>query len=142
MTLEEHCLKQILTDTNELHGWSIPNYVVDYEAKIFASKLAKPTWRPEPSYAEQYLRIQSREQALAFANVCWFTRAVFPELGERRGITMKYYTDLGQSCYDHVIRSSSVSSPTLTAMRDHFDFLAETAYTAFRHYGDFRSMWD
>ena len=132
--------RNILTDTNELMGWRIPNYVIEYESRIFASKLEQPNWQPEPSYAERYLTIRTAQQALDLANTCWFTRSVFPELGSRRGISESYYVQLGQSCYDRVLRDSD--SQTVETMRDHFEFLAETAYTAIRHYGKFRSMWD
>jgi hypothetical protein len=132
--------RNILTDTNELMGWRIPNYVIEYESRIFAAKLAQPNWQPEPSYAERYLMIRTSQQALDLANTCWFTRSVFPELGSRRGISESYYVQLGQSCYDRVLRDTD--SQTVETMRDHFEFLAETAYTAIRHYGEFRSMWE
>lgn len=132
--------RNILTDTNELMGWRIPDYVIEYESRIFAAKLAQPNWQPEPSYAERYLSIRTSQQALDLANTCWFTRSVFPELGSRRGISESYYVQLGQSCYDRVLRDTD--SQTVETMRDHFEFLAETAYTAIRHYGEFRSMWE
>ena len=132
--------RNILTDTNELMGWHIPDYVIEYESRIFAAKLEQPNWQPKPSYAERYLSIRTSQQALDLANTCWFTRSVFPELGSRRGISESYYVQLGQSCYDRVLRDTD--SQTVETMRDHFEFLAETAYTAIRHYGKFRSMWE
>lgn len=135
-------IRSILVETYELHGWTIPEYIVEYQTQILADKLDKNPWQPEPSYAEQYLKIRTRAQALALANTCFFTRTVFPELNQHRGINSGYYVDLGQSCYDMAIRSDSMVSPTLTMMRDHFEFLSEAAYTAIRHSGDFRSMWD
>lgn len=140
MELAVRAIKQILTDTNDLHGWLIPNYVLEYESRILADRINKPNWRPEPSYAEQYMTINTVDQALNLANQCWFTRAVFPELGTRKGINASYYVQMGQSCYDWAQKNAP--SPTLTVMRDHFEFLAECTYTAIRHYGDFRSMWD
>lgn len=134
-------IRQILRDTNELHGWTIPEYIVDYEARILADRVSQPSWQPEPSYAERYLQIRSDREALEFANTCWFTRSCFPELCGKI-LDSNYYTQLGQSCYDRVLRSTSVPSPTIRIMRDHFEFLAETTYTAIRHYGDFRSMWN
>jgi len=134
-------IKQILTDTNQRHGWSIPDYVVEYLTAILADKVTKPQWQPEPSYAERYLQLRTSGEALEFGNTCWFTRSCFPELNQRI-LDHTYYTQLGQSCYDRVLRSSSVPSPTIRIMRDHFEFLAETTYTAMRHFGDFRSMWD
>ena len=133
-------IHRILTDTNELHGWTIPKYIVDYESRVLAQRIAQPHWQPEPSYAERFLQLRSAEAALELANTCWFTRSVFPELGSRRGITADYYVQMGLACYDWAQRNSP--SPTLQVMRDHFEFLAECAYTAIRHYGDFRSMWD
>lgn len=142
MTVAQDMIRTILTDTYELHGWSIPEYVIQYETGVLVSKINTPNWRPEPSYAEKYLTIRTEQEALHLANTCWFTRAVFPELGTRRGIRASYYVDMGTSCYDRVLNRTSIDSPTVRAMRDHFEFLAEAAYTAIRHYGDFRSMWD
>lgn len=135
-------IKDILTDTYRLHGWDIPNYIVDYESRILAERLDKNPWQPEPSYAERYLSIRTQEQAVELANTCFFTRTVFPELGKHRGINSSYYVQLGQSCYSWALDRGPLQNPTLAVMRDHFEFLAEAAYTAIRHYGDFRSMWD
>jgi len=134
-------LRQILTDTNQRHGWQIPDYVVEHVTAILADKVTKPKWQPEPSYAERYLKLRTSTEALEFGNTCFFTRSCFPELNQRI-LGQTYYTQLGQSCYDRVLRSSSVPNPIIRVMRDHFEFLAETTYTAIRHFGDFRSMWD
>lgn len=133
--------QDLLTDTNNLHGWQIPRHVTLYQSSILAQRLAQPNWRPEPSFAERYFTVRSSSEALEFANTCWFARAVFPELGQRH-INASYYVDLGQTCYDRVIQAQQCPSPTINAMRDHFEFLAEACWTAIRHYGDFRSMWD
>ena len=132
--------RKILTDTNELHGWRIPQHVVEYEARILASKVDKPDWKPKNTYAETVMQISTDDSALAFGNTCWFTRSVFPELGQRRGINDSYYVELGRTAYSRVLRT--VPSATVQIMHDHFEFLAECTYTAIRHYGDFRSMWD
>lgn len=133
-------LRDILTETYEQQGWSIPNTVVDYETKLFAEHIDRVPWQPEPSYAERYLQIRTVEDAWRLADTCFFTRAVFPELGERRGIKSSYYVDLGQGCYGRVLQEVHVEAVEL--MCKHFEFLAEAAYTAIRHYGSFRTMWD
>jgi len=132
--------KNILTDTYRLHGWQIPDYIVDYKTEILAERISRPNWQPQPSYAECYLNLKTNRQALELANTCWFTRAVFPEL-KQKTVSHDYYTGIGQSCYDIVIQGSQVPCPALRVMRDHFEFLAETTFTAIRHFGDFRSMW-
>jgi hypothetical protein len=133
-------LRSILTETNSWHGWTIPEYVIDYEARILASKLDRVPWQPEPSYAERFMTARTTTELLELANTCWFTRAVFPELKQRHGIKESYYVDMGVSCYERVLAKNEV--PAVRALCEHFEFLAETAYTAVRHYGNFRSMWD
>lgn len=133
-------IRDILEETYELHGWSIPADIVTYQVQIFADRLDKNPWEPEPSYAERFMQLRSVREALDLANTCYFTRAVFPELKSRRGIQPSYYVQLGQSCYDMVLQQTQTA--TLKAMRDHFEFLAECSYTALRHWGSFREMWD
>jgi hypothetical protein len=133
-------IRRILEETNERQGWTIPLYVVNYEAEILAEKMDRNPWLPEPSYAERYMMIRNTSEALHLGNTCWFTRAVFPELKQRRGIMPSYYVDMGMSCYGRVLQEKDL--PAVRVMQQHFEFLAETVYTAIRHYGDFREMWD
>lgn len=133
-------IRAILEETYESHGWVIPPPVIAYHVDLLADYTTRPHWRPEPSYAEQYLQLRSREAAQELGNVCWFTRAVFPELMTRRGISERYYVDLGQSCYEIALRDHK--NPTLELIKEHFEFLAECAHTAIRYHGEFRSMWD
>jgi len=133
-------LRNILEETNREHGWTIPDFVIDYEARLLAARIDRTAWQPEPSYAERYLQIRTPTEALELANTCWFTRAVFPELKQRRGIQASYYVQLGSSCYEMVLKHTEF--PAVRALSKHFEFLAECTYTAIRHYGEFRSMWD
>lgn len=133
-------IRDILVETNERHGWTIPEYVVNYLARVLASKIDRNPWQPEPSYAERFMMLRTITEALELANTCWFTRAVFPELKQRHGVNPSYYVQLGSSCYEMVLKHNDM--PAVRTLHKNFEFLAETAYTAIRHYGDFRSMWD
>ncbi len=133
-------IRTILSECYERQGWTIPDYVISYQTTVLAEKIDKNPWQPEPSYAERYMTIRTPAEALALGNTCWFTRAVFPELGANRGINSSYYVQLGEGCYELVLRHSDV--PAVRVLHKHFEFLAECAYTAIRCYGDFRSMWD
>lgn len=133
-------IRDILVETNERHGWAIPDYVVNYEARVLASKIDRNPWQPEPSYAERFMMLRTITEALELANTCWFTRAVFPELKLRHGVNPSYYVQLGSSCYEMVLKHNDM--PAVRTLHKNFEFLAECAYTAIRHYGDFRSMWD
>jgi hypothetical protein len=140
MHTAKNAIRELLISTNQAQGWEIPAMVIDLEADILASKIDKNPWQPEPSYAERFMTINRVRDYLDLGNTCWFTRAVFPELGARHGITASYYVQMGESCYEQVLRRASI--PALELMTKNFEFLAETAYTAIRCYGDFRSMWD
>jgi hypothetical protein len=144
MTMLNHTaingFRDILQETCEAHGWTAPATVIEYTVKILADKLDKNPWQPEPSYAERYMTLRTPSEALELGNTCWFTRAVFPELLERRGIKSSYFVDLGQGCYSLVLKHTP--HPAVRILREHFEFTAEIAHTAVRHYGDFRELWD
>lgn len=130
----------LLNTTAEDHAWTIPTTVIDYTAHILADKLDKNPWQPEPSYAEQYLQLRSWEQARALGDTCFFTRALFPELKQRRGIGADYYVFIGQGSYNRVLAERDIEAVRL--INQHFEFLAEVVWTAIRAQGSFRSMWD
>lgn len=132
--------EDILSETLELQGWTIPNPVVKYTVQLLAERIDKNPWQPHPSFAERYMTIRSIFDAQDLGDTCFFTRAVFPELGAKRGINSSYYVDMGQGCYSYVLRLSP--DPAIKQMRDHFEFLAEVVWTAIREHGQFRPLWD
>lgn len=133
-------MQDLLEDTCRHQGWQIPRAVQTHMTQVLAHYIDQPNWRPEPSYAERYLQIRTISEALTLGNVCWFTRAVFPELGSSRGINSSYYVQLGQGCYQRVLEEAN--NQALDLVCKHFEFTAEVAYTAIRHWGQFREMWD
>lgn len=133
-------IRSILEETIDAHGWRIPEVAIEYTSRLLSERIDRNPWQPEPSYAERYLSIKKPCEALELGDTCWFTRAVFPELGQRRGITSSYYVQLGQGCYSMALQYARY--PAVQLLHDHFEFLAEVAYTAIRHHGEFRSMWD
>ena len=132
--------KDILSETLEIQGWEIPNPVVDYTVNILANKLDKNPWEPQPSFAVQYLTLSSVFQAQELGDTCFFARSVFPEYGNRRGISSSYYVDMGQGCYSYVLRVNQ--DPAIKQLRDHFEFLSEVVWTAVREFGHFRPLWE
>ena len=132
--------RDILQETCDRQGWTMPEPVLDYTVKILADKLAKNPWQPEPSYAERYLTLRTTQEALELGNTCWFTRAVFPELMERRGIKSSYFVDMGQGCYSRVLKVNP--HPAITVLNQHFEFTAEMTLTAVRYCDHLREMWD
>lgn len=133
-------IQELLENSNEQHGWQVPKALTQYQSQILASFIDRPHWRPEPSYAEQYMQAQTTAALKTLAETCWFTRAVFPELMSTRGITHRYYTELGQGCYERI--QQRTQNQVAELMSRHFEFLAETAYTAVRLQGELRQMWE
>jgi hypothetical protein len=136
----QQVLRTALIDTYRQHGWEIPNSVIDYESELFSLYIDKPDFEPKPSYAEQYMTMNTVSEARRLADCCFFTRSVFPDLKQHRGISSSYFVDMGQGCYDRVYKETGYA--VMLVMRDHFEFLAECAYTAIRMNGEFRSMWE
>ena len=132
-------IRDILKETVEAHSWQIPEPVLEYTVRILADKVDKMPWQPEPSYAEAYLKLRTPSAALELGNTCFFTRSVFPELLERRGLQASYFVELGQGSYSIALKYTQM--PQIKAIRDNFEFLAEIVYTAVRMNGSFRSMW-
>ncbi len=132
-------IRDILKETITEHGWHIPEPVFEYTVRILADKVDCMPWQPEPSYAEAYMKIKTPTEALALGNTCFFTRSVFPELLERRGLSQNYFVELGQGSYTIVLKHADL--PHIRAIRDNFEFLSEVVYTAVRLNGCFRSMW-
>ena len=131
---------QLFTETIDRQGWKIPKPLQIKMVHILAEKFDRPDWEPKPSYAELYFQIHNPTALRLLGDTCWFTRAVFPQLGERKGISAAYYTDLGQSCYGRLL-SHIGPDYTLTLMIQHFNFLAEVAWTVIHSQGNFREMW-
>jgi hypothetical protein len=133
-------IRAILTETVTAHGWQIPQPVLEYTVRILAEKVDQVPFTPEPSYAERYMMIKTATEALELGNTCFFTRSVFPELLERRGLTSSYLVGLGQGSYTMALKHTNM--PHIRVMRDNFEFLSEVVYTSIRLNGEFRSMWE
>jgi hypothetical protein len=133
-------IREILTETWQRQGWQVPDAITDYECAILVEMLARVPWQPQPSYAERYMALKQPQEFLEFGNVCWFTRAVFPQCLQRRGLTEQYFTDLGTAAWQRAL--DYYDNPTLEQLCQYFDYTAEMTYTAIHCHGDFRSMWD
>lgn len=129
----------LLRDCCEQHGWQLPHQCLLYMTQVLSDHMNKPDWQPQPSYAEAFMRVNTVLGYNALANECWFARAVFPTLLSRRGLNASYFVQMGQTCFDQVYSRSG--NEIAATMRDHFEFLAEVAWTTVHAQGEWRSMW-
>lgn len=132
--------EKILNETLEIQGWDVPQPIVTYTVNLLADRLDKNPWEPHPSFAERYMNIRTIFDAQELGDTCFFTRAVFPELGSRRGINSSYYVDIGKGCYSYILKI--MPDPAIKQMRDHFEFIAEVVWTSIRAHGQFRALWE
>lgn len=133
-------IKDLFDECAERQGWQVPDDIKSYCVAILTDHINRPDWQPQPSYAEQFMNLRTTRAAIELGNECWFTRAVFPELMERRGIRASYYVDMGMACYERAL--TKIENPTLAKIVEHFEFTAEIAWTAIHSRGSFREMWD
>jgi hypothetical protein len=130
MLYTEQFLRTELANILESQGSEIPKPCKEYIVTILADKIDKNPWQPIPSYAEAYMTTTTTPALLKLAETCWYTRAVFPELGKHRGINPSYYVQLGQGCYGRVL--AKVNNETIVQMIKYFEPLADITLAAIR----------
>lgn len=131
--------RKIITDCLDRQGWEWPKTVTDYVTDLLVDRIDANPWQPEPSYAEQYMRLQTAAQARSLGDTAFFARAVFPSYMERRGLGADYFVQIGQGCYDRVLKEQDVTA--LRFMRRDFEYIAEMTWTAVHSQGELRRMW-
>lgn len=83
-------------------GFEMPEAVEHYCVFLLAERVEKTNLIPDPSFAEQYLKLYTEsntDRIRQFADDCLFFVSVLPDYGRRRGINMDYYATLGISSY-------------------------------------------
>jgi hypothetical protein len=130
--------RQLLEENWDKSNFRCPMHVKDYIVRILVEKLEKPDWEPKKSFAISYLEVKNPAQSLILGNTCFFARAVFPNKGGKKGMGGKYYVELGQGCYSHVLTYSYL--PAVETLRDHFEYCAEMTFIALHNQGKFDSI--
>lgn len=101
MNTQQH-FDRLLRDCESATGFSPPELLHQYLVELLHSRLQSVDLIPDPSFAECYLRLWQRPSAQAFkhyADQCLFFTSLMPEYGHRRGLSVDYYAQLGQSSY-------------------------------------------
>ena len=68
-------------------------------------------------------RIKHFSQAKDLADTCLFVAGVFPSIGKRKGISRRYYQDIGSTSYGMV--AESLNPELFTTLSKHFIFLSD-----------------
>ena len=109
----------VVKETQESTGYELPVHLEHYVVMVLAIHIDKPNWHPEESFAEAYLKMNSRSNAKELGDICLFVSGVFPNYGSKRGLPRSYFQDIGKSSY------SQVTGELFTDLSLHFDFLSD-----------------
>lgn len=85
-------------------GFDMPKPVERYCVYLLAERVEKTNIIPDPSFAEKYLTMFNNpdvNEIKTFADDCLFFTSLLPEYGQRRGLSMRYYADLGITSYHY-----------------------------------------
>ena len=117
----------VVDQAKQKYGWPIPVYVEQYMSSVLANYTDKPDWQPETSWAETLLSIQSASAAKVLGDQALFAAAVFPTLLECKGITEKYFCDIGSVSYS---RATRINQHLFSTMSKNFEFLSQCLHKA------------
>jgi len=109
----------VVKETQESTGYELPVHLEHYVVMVLAIHIDKPNWHPEESFAEAYLKMNSRSNAKELGDICLFVSGVFPNYGSKKGLPRSYFQDIGKSSY------SQVTGELFTDLSLHFDFLSD-----------------
>jgi len=106
----------VVKDTQKQTGYELPHYLEAYIVLLLASYVDKPYFEPKDSFAETFLNLTNAKE---LGDTCLFVSGVFPSYGNRKGLSRKYYKDIGQSSY------ASMHGEIFISLATHFDFLSD-----------------
>ena len=106
----------LVRETRYSHGYELPQDVEHYVVLLLADHVDRPSWQPQDSFAETYMRLQDSRSAKQLGDECLFLCGVFPEYGCRHGLGIDYYAGIGSSSYQRASRD---------LRRDLFDQLSQ-----------------
>jgi hypothetical protein len=118
---------EIVDQAKNKYGWSIPLYIEQYLSVVLANYIDKPDWQPDPSWAETLLSLQNAHAAKVLGDQALFASAVFPTVLEYKGLSEKYFHDIGTISYR---RATSINETLFGIMSDNFTFLSQCLHRA------------
>lgn len=115
----------IVRETKEAHGYELPDELESYVVLLLAKHIDCPDFLPESSFAEAYLKLERpyTQNAKELGDTCLFVTGVFPSYGHKRGLNIRYYSDIGKSSYS--MASEYLNIELFENLSTHFDVLRE-----------------
>ena len=115
-------LFDVVKETSATRGYDLPEPIEAYVVMLLANFVDKTDFLPD-TFATAFLTIKDSRDAKSLGDTCLFVSGVFPTIGQRKGLSRRYYQDIGSSSYEMV---AEVMHPELfTPLATHFNFLSE-----------------
>lgn len=113
-------LFDVVKETSITHGYDLPEPIEAYVVMLLASHVDKTDFLPE-TFAESFLTIKTTTEAKELGDTCLFVAGVFPTIGTRKGLSRRYYQDIGSTSYE---MASDMNSNLFPVLARHFNFLS------------------
>jgi hypothetical protein len=115
-------LFDVVKETSATRGYDLPEPIEAYVVMLLTNFVDKPNFLPD-TFAEAFLTIKTTNEAKELGDTCLFVAGVFPSIGTRKGLSRRYYQDIGSTSYEMV---AEVQNPELfSTLATHFNFLSE-----------------
>lgn len=113
-------LFDVVKETSIKRGYDLPEPIEAYVVMLLASYVDKTDFLPE-TFAESFLTIKTTTEAKELGDTCLFVAGVFPTMGTRKGLSRRYYQDIGSTSYE---MASDMNSDLFPVLARHFNFLS------------------
>ena len=113
-------LFDVVKETSIKRGYDLPEPIEAYVVMLLASHVDKTDFLPE-TFAESFLTIKTTTEAKELGDTCLFVAGVFPTIGTRKGLSRRYYQDIGSTSYE---MASDMNSNLFPVLARHFNFLS------------------
>jgi hypothetical protein len=110
-------------ETSVKRGYDLPEPIEAYVVMLLTSYVEKPDFLPEEGFGPTLFKIKHFSQAKDLADTCLFVAGVFPTMGNRKGISRRYYQDIGSTSYEIV--AESLNPELFSTLAKHFIFLSD-----------------
>jgi hypothetical protein len=117
---------ELMSEAKDSSGMGLPEDLESYVVFLLASYVKKPNFIPEDSFAETYLKINSLQGKIGatlskdLADCCLFVTGVFPEYGARKGLSVRYYSDIGKGSYSKA--ATQLNQDLFNELSKHFEY--------------------
>ena len=116
-------LFDVVKKSSATRGYDLPEPIEAYIVMLLASYVDKPDFLPEQTFGQMFFKLKTTDEAKKLGDTCLFVSGVFPSIGERKGISRRYYQDIGSSSYE---MAAGAQHPELfTTLATHFNFLSD-----------------